>query len=98
MNYNKECDPVCEPKQPDFGAIISELSFQVDRSIEIVKNTTYLANNLKQIREQKSDGLPQVKKEESGVIGVLWSHLHRLREANDIANSNYEHMRDIIGS
>lgn len=94
--YN-DAVPSTPERQPDFGAIFSSLRQEVSRASELAGGTNYLANSLKpMLADKENSSLAQ--KDEPGIVGMLWVEIGKLRDANNLAERNQNHLREIVGS
>ena len=84
-------------RQPDFGAIFSNLRQEVNKAIEIAHGMNYLGNNLKPMLQNKENVDP-LTKEEPGIIGMLWAEIYKLRDANNQAELTMNHIKEVVGS
>ena len=96
MEYENKNQAAVE-RQPDFGEIFSKLRQEVNRSIDIANGINYLGNNLKPMLESKEKNESQVK-EDIGIIGMLWTEIYKLRDANNKGELTLNHIREIIGN
>ena len=95
MAYD-DCVKTAE-RQPDFGAIFSNLRQEVNKAIEIAHGMNYLGNNLKPMLQNKENVDP-LTKEEPGIIGMLWAEIYKLRDANNQAELTMNHIKEVVGS
>lgn len=97
MSYDSGLTANTATKEPDFASIFNSLRLETNRAIEISKGTAYLGNSLKPMLQNKN-GPDALVKEESGVVGMLWVEINKLRDANNQAELTMNHIREIVGS
>lgn len=97
MAYDSGLSQATECREPDFSSIFSSLRNETSKALEIAKGTSYLANSLKPMLQNKSEG-DKLSKEEPGIVGMLWAEIYKIREANNQAEANMMHIKEVIGS
>jgi hypothetical protein len=98
MAYESGLGVPTESREPDFGSIFNSLRVETSRATEISKGTSYLGNSLKPMLQNKSNDSDKLSKEEPGIVGMLWTEIYKLREANNQAELTMNHIREIVGS
>ena len=98
MAYDNALSQPTECREPDFSAIFSSLRQETSKALEIAQGTTYLANILKPMIVQPKLEDQCKRKDEPGIVGMLWAEIYKLREANAQAENNMIHLKDVIGS
>mgnify|MGYP000553067927 CR=1 FL=1 len=65
-----------ECREPDFASLFNSLRFETNRALELSKGTSYLANSLKPMLQNKSEG-DKISKDEPGIVGMLWTEIYK---------------------
>jgi hypothetical protein len=97
MAYPEESKVSVEVEQPMLAKVLDQLRKEVQCTNELSKEASNYCNSLHLMSYPKGEKMPE-KDSEPGIVGLLFTEINKLNEANSVLYDCVNHLRRVVGN